>query len=64
MMIDGLSNWAEAVPIADQYAVTVARVVYLDWISKFGVPKKLHSDRGVQFESVEFAELCAVFKIE
>ena len=28
MMIDGLTGWAEAVPIADQSAPTVARAVY------------------------------------
>ena len=63
-MIDGLTGWAEAVPIADQSAPTVARAVYTEWISRYGVPEQLHSDRGVQFESAVFAELCAVFEIE
>ena len=63
-MIDGLTGWAEAVPIADQSAPTVAHAVYTEWISSYGVPEQLHSDRGVQFESAVFAELCAVFGIE
>ena len=63
-MIDSLTGWAEAVPIADQSALTVARAVYTKWISRYSVPKQLHSDRGVQFESAVFAELCAVFGID
>ena len=63
-MIDGLTGWAEAVPIADQTAVTVARVVYAEWIARYGVPEQLHSDRGVQFESAVFAELCDTFGVD
>ena len=63
-MIDGLTGWAEAVPIADQTAVTVARAVYSEWIARYGVPEQLHSDRGVQFESAVFAELCDTFGID
>ena len=63
-MIDGLTGWAEAVPIFDQSAATVARAVYSEWIARYGVPEQLHSDRGVQFESAVFVELCALFGID
>ena len=46
-IIDGLTGWAEAVPIADQSAPTVARAVYTEWISRYGVPGQLHSESGV-----------------
>ena len=62
-MIDGFTGLAEAKPIADQSAPTVARAVYNEWISRSVVPEQLHFDRGVQFESAVFAELCAVFEI-
>ena len=54
-MIDYLTGWAEAVPIADQSAATVTRAVYTEWISRYCVPEQLHSDRGVQFESAVVA---------
>ena len=63
-MIDGLTGWVEAIPIPDQSAATVARVVHADWIARYGVPEQLHSDRGVQFEAAVFADLCATFGIE
>ena len=59
IMIDGLTGCAEAMPIADQSATTVARAVYAEWISRYGVPEQLHSDRGTQFKSALFVELCA-----
>ena len=62
-MIDGVTGWAEAVPIADQIAATVARAVYADWIARYGVPKKLHFDRGTQFKSALIAVLCATFRV-
>ena len=54
-MINGLTGWAEAVPIEDQSAATVARAVYADWIARYGVPEQLHFVRGLQFESALFA---------
>ena len=43
-MIDKLTGWAEAVPIDDQRAETVARVVYSEWIARYGAPEQIHSD--------------------
>ena len=63
-MIDGFTGWAEAIPIDDQRAETVARVVFSEWIARYGVPEQIHSDRGVQFESALFEELCAAFGVD
>ena len=63
-MIDGLTGWAKAVPIADQSTATCARAVYAEWIARYGVPNQLHSDRGTQVESARFAELCATFGVD
>ena len=63
-MIDELNGWAEAVPIADQSAATVARAVYAQWIARYGVPEQLHADRGTQFKSALYAELCTTFGVD
>ena len=63
-MIDGLTGWAEAIPIDDQRADTVARVVFSEWISRYGAPEQIHSDRGAQFESALFEELCTSFGVD
>ena len=63
-MINGLTRWAKVVPIADQSAATCARAVYAESISRYGVQEQLHSERGTQFESALFAELCAPFGVD
>ena len=63
-MIDCLTGLAEAIPIADQSAATCARAVYAEWFARYGVPEQFHSDRGRQFESELFAELCATFGVD
>ena len=63
-IIDVLTGWAEAIPIADQSAATCARAVYAKWIARYGVPEQLHSDRGTQFKSALFDELFATFGVD
>lgn len=55
--VDRFSRWPEAVPTQDQEAATVARAFYTHWISRFGVPLKVTTDQGRQFESHLFREL-------
>ena len=62
-MIDGFTGWADAVPIPDQTAETVTSVFHNNWISVYGVPEQVHSDRGVQFESAIFSNLCDLHRI-
>ena len=38
-MIDGLTGYTKAIPIADQSAGTCARAVYAEWIARYGVPE-------------------------
>ena len=63
-MIDNLTGWAEAIPIAKQRAVTVVPAVYSKLIARYNVPERIHFNHGVQFESALFQELCAAFGIE
>ena len=59
-MIDRFSRWPEVAPLTDMSAATVARAFVETWVSRFGVPHTITTDRGAQFESSMFSELVSV----
>ena len=62
--MDYFTKWPEAYPLPNQEAVTVAKVLVEEFISRFGMPIELHSDQGRNFESRVFAELCSLLGIK
>ena len=56
-LVDHFSKWAEAIPLRNHTASTVARALVTHVFSKFGAPLQLLTDRGSEFESELFQEL-------
>ncbi|BHF70471.1 hypothetical protein SprV_0301352200 [Sparganum proliferum] len=54
--VDRFTRWPIAVPISDTSAENIAMVFLTHWISTFGVPATLTTDRGSQFQSSLFRE--------
>ena len=64
MMTNRFMRYALVVVMKDQTAKTVAKVFYECFITVFGVPTKLLSDRGANFTSALVEELCTTFGIQ
>jgi transposase InsO family protein len=63
-VIDRSTRWAEAIPLKSATAGDCADGLISGWISRFGVPSILTSDRGVQFSSSLWAALMAKLGIK
>ena len=48
---DRFTRWPEDIPLSDISALTCARAFLYHWVSRYGVPSTLTSDRGRQFVS-------------
>ncbi|KAG1930572.1 interleukin-1 receptor accessory protein-like 1-A [Pimephales promelas] len=64
VMTDIFTKYTLAVPTRDQRAETVAKVLVGEWFCKFGVPGRLHSDQGRNFESALIKQLCCLYGVE
>ena len=50
-IIDRTTRWPEAIPLQGTSTIDCARALIVAWISRFGVPLDITSDRGAQFTS-------------
>ncbi len=57
-MIDRTTRWPEAVPLSSISTESCVRAFISTWVSRFGVPSTLTSDRGAQFTSSVWAGVC------
>ena len=59
--VDRFTRWPEAIPMPDASAETCAKVFLDNVVARFGCPASLTSDRGAQFTSSLWANICKAF---
>lgn len=62
-IVDRYTRYPEAIPIGDATSSSCAKAL-LEWISRFGMCTRITSDRGRQFISELWTELCRMLGIE
>jgi len=63
-IIDHFTKWIELVPMRNQEAATVAKILFERVICVHGCPIQILSDQGANFESNLFQELCRLMAID
>ena len=63
-IVDRFTRWPEAIPVSDTSAITLARALLYNWISRFGTPAHITSDRGAQFTSSLWSQLSVLLGSE
>ena len=61
---DYYTKWVEVFPLPNQEAKTVARVFFDEFVCRFGTPTFLHTDKGRNWESALFKELCLLLNVK
>jgi hypothetical protein len=57
------NGWKLGYAIKDHTAQTVADIVVTEFICRYGVPYRIHTDQGREFESELFSEMCSLLGI-
>ena len=63
-IVDRFTRWPTAIPIKDISTETIVDAFAHGWLSSFGVPKAITTDRGSQFTSAVWTQLMRVWGIE
>ena len=64
IITDKLSGWPEAFPVRQANAQTVARILMQEIIPRYGVPRRLDSDRGTHFSAEVVQAVTKAFGIK
>jgi transposase InsO family protein len=63
-VIDLFTKHAEAIPLRNKEAISVARALFDCVLVRYGLPLQILSDRGTEFENSVMSELCRLSGID
>lgn len=64
VMMDLFSHWVEVKALTQTDAHTLAKALWSRWISRYGPPEQLHSDKGRNITAAIIEQLCKVWNIK
>ena len=60
VITDHFTRFAQAIPTRNMTAKTTAEALFNNFINNYGIPTRIHSDQGANFESQIIKELCQI----
>ena len=63
-MVDLITRYVVAVPLPNQFAITICDALMNRFVLINGAPFRLLSDQGANFESSIFTNLCTLWRIQ
>ena len=64
VIVDHFTKYAKAVALPDMTSASILDAIMNGWVSIFGAPTLLHSDRGTNMESHQIHEFCRLLSIK
>ena len=64
VIVDHFTRFAQAYATKNKSTKTAADKIYNDFVLRFGIPGKIHSDQGGEFESKIIRELSTMFGVQ
>lgn len=64
VVTDHFTRYAQAIPTRNMSARTTAEALVQHFICHYGMPKRLHSDQGANFEGRVMQDVCSILGIE
>ena len=64
VITDAFSKFSVAIPTKNQQALTTAKVLVDKWFHPYGIPNRIHSDRGKSFDNEIIHHLCKLYGID
>ena len=61
VLSDHFTRWRDAIPVRNGTTVCIAEALERQVFCYFGLPERIHSDRGASFESALMKELCRLW---
>ena len=64
VLTDAFTKFSQAFVTPNQKAITVTKVLVDRWFYVYGIPARIHSDKGCSFDNEIMSHLCAMYGVE